>query len=130
MGLLTGIAFALFYTTAGVPIARLADAGARRNVIAIGVVVWSLMTAASGLARNTAELALARIGIGVGEAGGTAPTHSLLADYFPPERRALAFGVFQQGVYLGQLVGLVGGAAIATALRFIPIRPSTFTAVN
>ena len=116
MGFLLGPAFAVFYTTLGLPIARLADRMSRRTIVSVAFVTWSLMTAVSGLARGTATLALARIGIGIGEAGGTAPTHSLLADYFPPEKRAFAFGVFQQGVYLGQLVGLVAGAAIASAL--------------
>ena len=116
MGFLLGPAFALFYTGLGLPIARLADRYSRRLIISVAFVTWSLMTAVSGLSRSSLELTAARIGVGVGEAGGTAPTHSLLADYFPPERRAFAFGIFQQGVYLGQLVGLVGGAAIATAL--------------
>lgn len=116
MGFLLGPAFAVFYTALGLPIARLADRYSRRVIISVAFVTWSLMTAVSGLARSTIELTAARIGIGIGEAGGTAPTHSLLADYFPPERRAFAFGIFQQGVYLGQLVGLVGGASIAASL--------------
>ena len=90
MGLLTGLAFALFYTTAGVPIARLADAGTRRNVIVLGVIVWSLMTAVCGLARNFVQLAVARVGVGVGEAALSPAAHSLISDYFPPERRATA----------------------------------------
>ena len=113
MGFLLGPAFAVFYTTLGLPVARLADRRSRRVIISIAFAVWSLMTAVCGLARSSAELALARIGVGVGEAGGTAPAHSMLADYFPPERRAFAFGVFQQGVYGGQLVGLTAGAALA-----------------
>jgi len=116
MGFLLGPAFALFYTGLGLPIARLADRYSRRVIISVAFVTWSLMTAISGLSRSALELTATRIGVGVGEAGGTAPTHSLLADYFPPERRAFAFGIFQQGVYLGQLVGLVAGAAIASSL--------------
>jgi MFS family permease len=116
MGFLLGPAFAVFYTLLGLPIAKLADRYSRRLIISVAFVTWSLMTAVSGLSRSAAELTAARVGVGIGEAGGTAPTHALLADYFPPERRAFAFGIFQQGVYLGQLVGLVGGAAIATSL--------------
>jgi MFS family permease len=73
------------------------------------------MTAAAGFARSGAMLAATRIGVGIGEAGGTAPSHSMISDYFPPERRALAFGVLQQGVYLGQMLGLaVGGVLVGT----------------
>ena len=116
MGFLLGPAFAVFYTTLGLPVARLADRRSRRVIISIAFALWSLMTAICGLARTSGELALARIGVGVGEAGGTAPAHSMLADYFPPERRAFAFAVFQQGVYGGQLMGLTAGAALAVYL--------------
>jgi MFS family permease len=110
MGFLTGIAFALFYTVAGIPIARLADRSSRRTVIAVGLALWSAMTAASGLARSFGELALARIGVGVGEAACTPPAHSLLADYFPPERRATALAIYGMGIHVGILFGfLVGG---------------------
>ena len=110
MGFLTGIAFALFYTVAGIPIARIADRSSRRTVIAVGLAVWSAMTAASGLARTFGQLALARIGVGVGEAACTPPAHSLLADYFPPERRATALALYGMGIHVGILFGfLVGG---------------------
>jgi MFS family permease len=110
MGFLTGIAFALFYTVAGIPIARLADRRSRRTIIAVGLFVWSAMTAASGLARSFGQLALARIGVGIGEAACTPPAHSLLADYFPPERRATALAVYGMGIHVGILFGfLVGG---------------------
>ena len=99
MGFLLGPVFAIFYTVLGLPIARLADRSSRRNILSIAFMAWSAMTALSGLARNGIDLALARVGVGVGEAGGTAPAHSLLADYFPPERRAFAFGVFQPVSY-------------------------------
>ena len=112
MGFLLGPAFALFYTGLGVPIARLADRYSRRRILALSFVAWSAMTALAGLARTGVELAATRIGVGVGEAGGTAPAHSLLSDYFPPERRAFAFGIFQQGVYLGQMLGLMVGAVL------------------
>src|SRR5688572_22703355 len=110
MGFLTGIAFALFYTVAGIPIARLADRSVRRTVIAVGLAVWSGMTVLSGLARSFTQLALARIGVGIGEAACTPPAHSLLADYFPPERRGTALAVYGMGIHVGILFGfLVGG---------------------
>jgi predicted MFS family arabinose efflux permease len=112
MGFLTGIAFALFYTAAGIPIARLADRGSRRTVIAIGLTIWSAMTAASGLARSFAQLAAARIGVGIGEAACTPPAHSLLADYFPPERRSTALAVYGMGVHVGILFGFVIGGVV------------------
>src|SRR5262245_3397280 len=105
MGILTGFAFAIFYTVAGIPVARLANAWLRRSVIAIGLALWSGMTALTGLSRSFGELALARIGVGIGEAGGTPPSHALLSDYFPPDRRATALGIFSLGVPLGTLLG-------------------------
>jgi predicted MFS family arabinose efflux permease len=114
MGFLIGPAFALFYTAMGVPIARLADRTSRINVIAIGFTIWSAFTALSGLARSFVQLAIARVMVGVGEAAGGAPSHSLLSDTFPPERRANALAIFQMGVYLGQFLGLaVGGFLVA-----------------
>lgn len=112
MGFLSGIAFALFYTVAGIPIARWADVGTRRTIIAIGIAVWSVMTATSGLARNFTQLALARVGVGVGEAACSPPAHSLLADYFPPERRATALSIYNSGISIGVLIGLVAGGWI------------------
>jgi predicted MFS family arabinose efflux permease len=109
MGLLTGTAFALFYATLGIPIARLADVWNRRNIIALGLAAWSLMTAASGLARSFGQLALARIGVGVGEAALSPPAHSLIADYFPPERRATALGIYSMGIHIGILFGVLAG---------------------
>ncbi|MFK7899075.1 MAG: MFS transporter, partial [Myxococcota bacterium] len=112
MGLLTGLAFALFYTTAGIPIARWADRGSRRNVIIVGVVVWSAMTALSGLARNFAQLALARIGVGVGEATLSPTAHSLISDAFPPERRATALSIYNIGGNVGIMLGFMLGGWI------------------
>ena len=110
MGLLSGFTFAIFYTLAGIPIARISDRGSRRGVIAVSLGLWSLMTAATGLAQNFWQLALARIGVGVGEAGGTPPSHSLLSDYFPPERRATALALYANGIYVGAgLAYLLGG---------------------
>lgn len=112
MGLLTGLAFALFYTVAAIPIARFADGGVRRDVIVVGVAVWSVMTAACGLARNFAELALARVGVGVGEATLNPTAHSLLSDYFPPEKRATALALYNVGGNLGIMVGFVLGGYV------------------
>lgn len=109
MGFLTGGAFAVFYTFAGIPIARFADRSVRRTVIAVGCALWSAMTAASGLARGFADLALARIGVGVGEAACSPPAHSLLSDYFPPERRATALAVYASGIHFGTAFGYLAG---------------------
>ena len=109
-GALSGIAFALIYTVLGIPIARLADLSNRRNVIAISVATWSLMTAACGLAQNFGQLFLARVGVGIGEAGGSPPAHSIVSDIFPAAQRATALSIYSLGVYGGILVGTVGGA--------------------
>ena len=110
LGLLGGMAFALFYSTLGIPIAWLADQFNRRNIIAIAMALWSAMTALCGMATGFASLFLTRVGVGVGEAGGMPPSYSLISDYFPPERRGLALAVLGMGVPLGVLVGfLVGG---------------------
>lgn len=114
MGFLIGPAFALFYTGLGIPIARLADRTSRRAVIAGGFAMWSVFTALSGVARSWVQLAVVRVLVGVGEAAGGAPSHSLLSDTFPPERRAGALSIFQMGVYFGQMLGLaVGGLLMA-----------------
>ena len=110
LGLLTGFAFAIFYVSVGIPIARWADLGNRRNIISLAITVWSGMTALSGLTQNYWQLLLARIGVGVGEAGGSPPAHSIISDYYPPERRASALSFYSTGVYLGVLFGfLIGG---------------------
>lgn len=110
LGLLTGFAFAIFYVTAGLPIARYADRGNRRNIIAVVLGLWSLMTALSGLAQNYTQLLLARIGVGVGEAGCSPPAHSMLSDVFPPAKRATALSMYSSGINIGILFGfLLGG---------------------
>ena len=109
-GMLSGLAFACIYTTLGIPIARWADLGNRRNVIAVAVTVWSAMTVLCGSAQNFAQLFLARFGVGVGEAGGSPPAHSIVSDIFPAEQRATALSIYSLGVYGGILVGTVGGA--------------------
>ena len=109
LGLLTGFAFALFYTVAGIPIARYADKNNRRNVVAIAIALWSFMTAISGLVQNYLQLLLARIGVGVGEAGGSPPAHSMISDIFPPERRASALAFYSMGINFGILFGFLAG---------------------
>ena len=109
LGLLTGFAFAVFYVTAGLPIARWADRGNRRNIVAISVGLWSFMTALSGVVQNYLQLLLARIGVGVGEAGGSPPSHSIISDIFPPEKRASAIAFYSMGVNFGILFGFLFG---------------------
>jgi len=113
LGLLSGIAFALFYVTMGIPIARLADRYNRVNIISVSIFLWSLMTALSGLAANFLQLLLARIGVGIGEAGCTPPAHSLLADYFSREKRASALSIYSLGLPLGSVMGLIAGGWVA-----------------
>lgn len=114
MGFLTGFAFVIFYTLAGIPIARLADRISRKLIIATALSLWSAMTAASGLARSFAELAALRFLVGVGEAGGNAPSQSLIADYFPPQQRATALSVYAWGVYLGSGLAFLAGGWLVT----------------
>lgn len=109
LGLLTGFAFALFYVTAGIPIARWADRGNRRNIISYAVGIWSFMTALSGLAANYGQLLAARVGVGVGEAGGSPPAHSIISDIFPPEKRASALALYSTGVNIGIAFGFLFG---------------------
>lgn len=110
MSYLIGLPFAIFFTVMGLPIARLADASNRRNVIAAGITLWSLMTAACGLAGSFWRLLFARIGVGVGEAALGPPAASLLADYFPRERYNSAMSVYSLGIFLGAgLAYFIGG---------------------
>lgn len=113
LGLLAGFAFAIFYATLGIPVARLADRGNRVNIIAIALTLWSLMTAVCGLAQNFVQLLLARIGVGVGEAGSSPPSHSIIADLYPPEKRAGAMGIYSLGVVLGTALGTIIGGTVA-----------------
>jgi MFS family permease len=116
VGFLMGPAFAVFYTLCGIPIARLADVRSRRSIIAIGFFVWSLFTAGSGLAKSAVQLAIMRTLVGVGEAAGAAPAHSLISDYFPPARRATALAIFQCGVPIGSMLGLILGGFLVDAI--------------
>ncbi len=113
LGFLTGFAFAIFYAVMGIPIGQWADRWNRRNIISICLVLWSLMTAASGLALNFIHLVLARIGVGVGEAGTGPCNHSLLADYYPVESRAKAMGIYSLGIPIGALFGILAGGWIS-----------------
>lgn len=117
MSLLLGFSFAVFYTFFGIPMGRLADTRTRRNIIAGGIVFWSLMTAAAALARNFFQLLLVRVGVGAGEATLSPSAYSLLSDYFPPERRTTALSVYSLGVYLGGgLATLLGGLVVKLSL--------------
>ncbi len=118
IGLMTGIAFALFYTGLGIPIARLCDrpTTSRVKVIAVCLAIWSAMTALCGSAQNFAQLFLARIGVGIGEAGGTPPAHSLIAEMAAPEKRASALSFYQLGPPIGGLIGMVLGGYLADSI--------------
>ena len=113
LGLLAGTAFALFYVTLGVPIAQLADRVNRRNLIAAAVAIWSGMTAVSGFATNIWHLVLARIGVGIGEAGCSPPAHSMIADLYPPERRSSAMGFYTLGISAGIMLAYLAGGWVA-----------------
>lgn len=115
LGMLTGLAFALFYTVLGIPIARYAEKADRVKIISVAVGVWSLFTIACGLAGNFIQLLLARIGVGVGEAGCSPPAHSLITDYTPKEERASALAFYSMGIPLGSLAGMALGGLIADA---------------
>lgn len=115
IGLMTGLAFALFYTALGLPIARYADRPTtnRPRLIAIALATWSAMTALCGMANNFVQLLLARIGVGVGEAGCTPPAHSLISDIVPPERRSSALAFYALGIPVGTLLGMMIGGFLA-----------------
>ena len=105
VALLTGAPLALFYVTFGIPISWLADRSNRRNILAASLVVWSAMSALCGLSRTSLQFMLARIGVGVGEAGGTPPANSIIGDYFPAGRRPMAMAIFALGAPIGAWMG-------------------------
>jgi MFS family permease len=115
LGLLTGLAFAIFYAVLGIPVARLADRYNRVNIVAISLALWSIMTGLCGLAQNFVQLLLARIGVGVGEAGSSPPSHSMIADLYPPEKRSGAMGIYSLGVVFGAGFGTLIGGLLAAA---------------
>ena len=112
-GLLMGPAFGMFYATLGVPIARLADRASRKNIISTAITLWSAATAACAAATGFGSLFVARMLVGVGEAGGTAPAHSLLADYFKKSEISRAIAIFSMGTSIGLTIALMGGGWIA-----------------
>jgi len=110
MGFLYGTVFAVFYAVFGIPLARFADVWTRRSLISVGLGFWSLMTAASGLARSFSVLAVCRVGVGIGEASASPAAYSMLSDYYPPHMRATAIAIYAAGVYIGSGIGLfIGG---------------------
>lgn len=115
IGLMSGFAFAVFYTFLGLPIARFAESNNRPWIIGAALAAWSAFTALCGFAQNFVQLVLARIGVGVGEAGCTPPAHSLITDYVPKEKRASALAFYSMGTPLGGLVGLAVGGIVADA---------------
>ena len=109
LGLLGGPAFAILYTLLGVPIARFAERHNRITIITIGAAVWSVMTAACGFAGTFTQLVAARIGVGIGEAACVPPSHSVIGDYFPSQRRASAIAIFALGIPIGTMIAAFGG---------------------
>lgn len=117
-GAIGGLAFALLYSVLGVPLAYLADRTSRSGVIAASLAVWSGFTALCGMATGYWQLFLCRLGVGIGEAGGVAPSYALIADYFPPERRARALAIYSLGIPVGLASGTLLGAYIAQAVNW------------
>ncbi|WP_425994245.1 spinster family MFS transporter [Caulobacter sp. DWR1-3-2b1] len=115
LGMMTGLAFAIFYTVLGIPIARMAETKNRPYIIGASVAVWSAFTVLCGFTQNFWQLILMRIGVGVGEAGCTPPAHSLITDYVPKEKRASAIAFYSIGTPLGTLVGMAMGGLVADA---------------
>ncbi|MBK7875727.1 MAG: MFS transporter [Planctomycetes bacterium] len=111
-GYLHGLSFALFYTLLGIPLARIADTGSRRGLVAAGLVAWSAMTVLCGRATSFAQLFLARVGVGVGEAALSPAAYSWIADAFPRDRRSVAISVYSAGIYLGSGLSFVLGGAL------------------
>ena len=113
VGFLTGVPLALFYVSFGIPMSWLADRVNRRNILAISLIVWSGFTASCGISRTYWQFLAGRVGVGVGEAGGTPPSNSIIADYFPPDRRPMALGVFALGAPIGAWLGADIAGAVA-----------------
>jgi MFS family permease len=113
-----GVVFGIFYATIAIPIAWLADRKSRVNIIAGAVALWSLFTAACGVAQSYAQLVVARMGVAVGEAGGIAPSYALIADYYPKERRARALAFFSLGIPIGSALGVMFGGWLAAHLSW------------
>ncbi len=123
LGFLYGTAFAIFYAIFGIPLGKVADTWDRRKLISVGLVFWSCMTTASGLARSFVQLAIPRIGVGIGEASASPAAYSMLSDYFPPERRTTALAIYSSGIYIGAGIGLfLGGWVTDTWNSWYPVR--------
>lgn len=116
LGLMGGLAFALLYTTLAIPVAWLADRTSRVWIMSVALAVWSGFTALCGLAGNFTQLFFARMGVGVGEAGGVAPAYSLIADYFPPKQRAKALAIYSFGIPVGSAAGVLFGGLLAAKI--------------
>jgi len=116
MGLMRGLAFAIFYSVLGIPIAWLADRTNRVWIMTIALTLWSAMTAVCGLTMNAFQLFLARMGVGIGEAGGVAPAYSIISDYFPSEKRARALAIYSFGIPVGSALGIIFAGIITTIL--------------
>ncbi|WP_417621066.1 spinster family MFS transporter [Parasphingorhabdus sp.] len=116
MGLLGGIAFALLYSTLAVPLAWLADKTSRSWVITISLAIWSGFTALTGMAQGFWSIFLMRLGVGIGEAGGVAPSYALISDHFPSEKRARALSIYSLGIPLGSATGVIAGGYIAATV--------------
>lgn len=112
LGFLSGIAFAIFYATLGMPIAFVADRRSRRNIIAASIAIWSIMTAFCGVVTSFTQLAIARIGVGIGEAGSSPPSHSMIADLYPQQERSGALAIYALGVYIGTMIAFAVGAYV------------------
>lgn len=122
MSLLLGFSFAVFYTFLGIPLGRLADSRSRRGLIAAGLVFWSIATAFCGMARHYWQLFLARVGVGVGEAALSPAAYSLITDYFPKEKRAMAMSVYSMGIFIGTGIAfLLGGLVVTFAVKHGPV---------
>lgn len=121
MSLLIGLAFAVFYTVFGLPLGRIADAYSRRGMIAVGFALWSAFTAGCGFVSSYPQLAAMRMGVGVGEASLGPAAYSLITDYFPPQRRGIAQGIYNMGIYLGAGLALVIGAMVVGWLARRPL---------
>ena len=118
LGMLTGLSFALVYCIAGIPVARIADLTSRKTVITVSLALWSGFTALCGLAGSFVHLLLARLGVGLGEAGGSPPAHAMLSDYYEKEKRGRALAIYSSGLYIGTLTGYWLGGWISDALTW------------
>ncbi len=134
LGMLTGLSFAFVYCTFGIPVARIADATSRKGVIAASLAVWSAFTALCGLAGNFWQLFLARLGVGIGEAGGSPPAHAMISDLYEKRKRGQALAIYTTGLYIGTLLGFALGGVLADAFDwrqafFIVGLPGVFFAI-